>query len=139
MRSTNTSKPGRASQLLKAGTVLMAATACGGLVSWSASAATVARNFSVQQIVIDDVAFGGCMAALSPNPANFISGCAGGFVTFDCLGQLGTSKSSANSKLAAAQLALVTDTQTFIRIDNTKIANGYCLAVRVDNTKTPSN
>ncbi|MEM1190959.1 MAG: hypothetical protein AAGI72_20680 [Pseudomonadota bacterium] len=100
-----------------------------------ASAATAADFFAIEQIVIDEVNFSGCMARLSPGPQVLGLNCANGFVTFDCKGQLGSARADANAKLAAAQLAFVTDTQLFIRVDDTKKANGFCLAVRVDNTK----
>lgn len=103
----------------------------------TAVAATSTGNYSVEQIVIDQVNFSGCMARVIPNPKTDLPECGGSFVTFDCKGILGTSKSDSAAALSAAQLALVARTEVFMRVDDTKRANGYCLAVRIDNTNTP--
>jgi hypothetical protein len=90
----------------------------------------------VTTILIDDVNFGGCMAALETPPSTSGLICKDPWVTFSCTGEF-NSKSQAAIKVAAAQLALVTQTKLYVEIDDTKKHNGYCFARRVDNYRTP--
>jgi len=101
-------------------------------------AATATFTAGVTQVLIDDNNFAGCMARLTVDVGGQLAGCSGRFVTLDCTGELGSSNSIASAKLGAAQLALVTDTTVRVTVDNTRVANRYCLARRIDNTQTPA-
>lgn len=91
----------------------------------------------VRRIMVDDTRFGGCAAVISPGPETVAATCADNWVTFDCFGNfasVGSTKSGARDKLAAAQLALVAGKQVIIRIDPDVTANGAtCYAVTVQN------
>ena len=102
------------------------------------SSALAAQQFlaaEVKRILIDETAFGGCMAFLKPGAATTGLDCPGSWVTFSCLGDFNP-KSVGNQKLSAAQLALVSGTQLIVKIDDTRKHNGWCYATRVDNTST---
>ena len=96
---------------------------------------------ATKRIMIDDTRFGGCAAVINPGPQTVAPSCAANWVTFDCLGNLGaagSTKAGARDKLQAAQLALVTKTQTIIRIDPDVTTNGEtCYAVTVQNLPFP--
>lgn len=89
--------------------------------------------------------FGGCMMKIDPidaiaDQAGISNGvgdgqCSRGFVTFDCVGAFPetSSRSAAQAKLSAAQLAFVTGGRLFVRLNPNRKHNGYCLADRVDN------
>ena len=99
------------------------------------------ENAAIKRIMVDDTRFGGCAAVINPGPQTVAPSCAANWVTFDCLGNLGatgSSKAGARDKLQAAQLALVTKTQTIVRIDPDVTANGAtCYAVTVQNLPFP--
>lgn len=99
----------------------------------SSLAATAGKKVNVEAILLDDTAYGGCMAKVSPSPATYNGvSCAANYVTFSCTGEYNSKSISAN-KFAAAQLAYVTGNQLYIIVDDTKKHNGYCYAKRVDN------
>lgn len=106
--------------------------------SVAASSATEGRQVTITGVLTDDNSYGGCMAKLSSNPDTWGAlNCPGpgGYVTLDCDGAFG-SKSQAQTKLAAVQLALVTGKYVYVIADDTKKHNSYCLATRVDNLNT---
>ena len=72
------------------------------------------------------------MVQTSPGPESVAATCKAGYVSLDCSGDF-SSKSIAASKLSAVQLAFVTTGSLFIRVDDAKMHNGYCVARRVDN------
>lgn len=117
-----------------------------GIVAVLTSALAAAQqvninNAEIRRIMVDDTRFGGCAAVVSPGPQTVAPGCAENWVTFDCLGNLGaagSTKAGARDKLQAAQLAMVTNTQTIIRLDPDVTANGQtCYAVTVQNLPFP--
>lgn len=115
------------------------------LLAASAAAADQVNinSAEIRRIMVDDTRFGGCAAVVSPGPQTVAATCANNWVTFDCLGNLGaagSTKAGARDKLQAAQLALVSKTQTIIRIDPDVTANGQtCYAVTVQNLPNPVN
>ncbi len=102
------------------------------LTNSSAYAAKAGIFAKVTTILLDDVNFGGCMAALDSAPSGTGLDCADPWVSFSCTGDF-NSRSQGDRKLAAAQLALVTQTTFYVVIDDTKKHNGYCFAERADN------
>lgn len=97
----------------------------------SAFAATGDVYSKVTTILIDDVRYGGCMAALETAPSTSGVDCADPWVTFSCTGDF-NSKSQSQTKLSSAQLALVTQKTLYVVVDDTKKHNGFCFASRVD-------
>lgn len=117
------------------GLKLVAATLILGATSGVASGATASYFAQVDRIISDDVNFGGCMAVTVPGPQSTGLTCGNNFVTFDCTADFG-SKSAAQQKLSAAQLAFVTNKQVRLVIDDAQTHNGYCFVRRIDNTNT---
>lgn len=113
-----------------------------GLIALNAPLAVSATGSyiaSVTKIMIDDSNYGGCMVFTNPGPQTIVPACKNGWVTLDCLAEFpGSTKSKANSKLAAAQLAYATGNNLGIDIDSSYSVNGgsgtgYCLATKVTN------
>lgn len=103
------------------------------LASSGALAATGNVTGQVERILIHDTDFGGCMVRLSRNIAGQLPACYPDWVTLDCLAAFPDStKSLAQSKLSAAQLAMVTGKDIAAYVTDTRKANGYCYAFRVD-------
>jgi hypothetical protein len=73
------------------------------------------------------------MALTSPGPQSTGLACGINFVSFDCTGDF-ASRSQAQQKLSAAQLALVTGKQVRLVVDDSQTHNGYCFVRRIDNT-----
>lgn len=96
-------------------------------------AASAKFDAYIDRMITDDVNFAGCLAKLSPGPETQGLDCSRFFVTIDCSGQLGSSKSLAAQKYSSAQLALVTGAQVKVVVVDTMKANGYCYLQRIDN------
>jgi len=87
--------------------------------------------------------YGGCMAGLavpintavvSPGQPATTLNCPGNYVSFSCTGTY-NSKDLAFYMLDQAQLALSLNKQLYVTVDDTKLHNGYCVALRVDVLK----
>lgn len=88
---------------------------------------------TVSQVLIDDSLFGGCVVALSSDINTELPACSAGWVTLDCLVAFPeSSKSIAQNKLSMIQLAMATGKQVRVYVTDSRKANGYCLATRVD-------
>ena len=103
------------------------------LLSNTSMAATAKFDAVVDRILTDDTYYAGCMARITPGPQAQGLDCAPSFVTLDCSGELGSSKSIAAQKYSAVQLALVTGARIKVVVNDNKKANGYCYASRIDN------
>ena len=108
--------------------VILVATSSGALAADGSVTGRVAR------ILVDDTDFGGCMVLVSgANIRASLPACKDAWLTFDCLvGFPESSKSVAQNKLSAAQLAMVTGKDIYIEATDSRKANGYCFATRVD-------
>ena len=103
------------------------------VVSTSALSASSTFISKVERVLLDDSDFAGCMVLLRPFPASELPNCAPNWATLDCLKLFPESTGSiASNKLAQAQLALVTGRTVKLRVTDTRIANGYCFAQRID-------
>lgn len=105
------------------------------LAAASTSAMSAESTFSaeVERVLVDDSRFAGCMVMLSTDPAATLPNCGRFWATLDCLKEFPESSGSiASNKLAQAQLALVTGRSVTMRVTDTRIANGYCFAERID-------
>lgn len=109
-----------------------------GIIGW---------NSVITEIFVDDNAYGGCMARVVPGPADEAPGCSTNYVSFNCnaeapnpavAGYTPNTKAQGMAKLSAAQLALVTATKLYVRVDDRVLINGHCAAVHVRNTRTPN-
>ena len=101
----------------------------------------------VTKILLHDSNYGGCLVYLDnpPNSNGLECSSSVAAVTFDCLGvrtyteeSPKASTATTNSKIAAAQLALVTGNRVKLEvIDTGGQPNGYCYATRIDNYSVP--
>jgi hypothetical protein len=99
---------------------------------WAEKGYVVAK---VTRILIQDGAYGGCMAALDQaiaTASNVPLNCPSRWVTFSCDGTY-NSKDTAYRKLDFAQKSEVTGHKAIFYIDDLKKHNGYCFAYRVDS------
>ena len=96
-------------------------------------AATSSMTTAVKRVLVDDSNYGGCMAQFADNPRATLTDCGNDWLTFDCLAVFPNgSKSTAQNKLSQAQLALVTGRTVYVKYTDTRKANGYCFAERID-------
>ena len=115
------------------------------------NAGTQAWYAEVEAVLVDDVAYGGCMIALKPTPVTATGGvCTTNWVSLNCkaldptdfgfdaaaAGYTVPTKSDGANKLAAAQLALVTGTQLYVVVNDAVRFNSRCVATRLQNTTT---
>ena len=103
----------------------------GCLLALEVSAASVGYNATVTKVMVDTSAFGGCGAAVTPAPQSKLAGCGATWVTFDCNGDAGTSKTTASNLLAQSQLAYLTSATVRVVITDDTIINGKCLATQL--------
>ena len=101
---------------------------CIGSLANAETASFIAR---VDQILITETNFGGCMAAPATNPQNVLAACKAGWLTMSCDGSH-FSKSHAKALLEQAQIALALDKRVRLHIDDSRRNNGYCLLYRMD-------
>ncbi|MEZ5558724.1 MAG: hypothetical protein R3E86_09325 [Pseudomonadales bacterium] len=117
---------------MKAGTkVLSVAFAITALVASSAYAQKVPIDSRVNQILVTESPFGGCMIALANNPQELLPSCKAWFVTLSCDGSH-LSKDVAGRLMEQAQLAYALDKRVKVWVDDLRQSNGYCLAYRID-------
>lgn len=103
------------------------------VVSMDALAASSSMTTIVKRVLVDDSNYGGCMAQFADNPRTTLTECGNDWLTFDCLSAFPDgSKSTAQNKLSQAQLALVTGRAVYVKFTDTRKANGYCFAQRID-------
>jgi hypothetical protein len=107
-----------------------------GFVTWmctSVAAADTARftAFVTKTSVNGNSVHGGCMAALSEDPAGMLPACKSFWVTFSCDGTH-TDPVRAYRMLDQAQLALATGMKVKVLITDAQMHNGYCFASQID-------
>ncbi len=85
-------------------------------------------------LVVADDRFGGCMAALSVDPATVLPACMPTWVSFSCTGDF-TDPVRGYRMLDQAQLALATERLVMVTVVDTSLHNGYCFANRIDVIK----
>ena len=109
---------------------LMAATVA---LSSNVYADNATFDADVNRVLIDDSNYSGCMVSLTTDPQSKLPSCGAEWVTLDCLKAFPESSGSiATNKLSQAQLALVTGRSVRVRVTDTRKANGYCFAQRID-------
>jgi len=86
--------------------------------------------FVEKTMVTSDSLRGGCMAALSEDPAAVLPACKSTWVTFSCDGTY-TDPVRAYRMLDQAQLALATGLAVQVTINDSKMHDGYCFASRI--------
>ena len=92
---------------------------------------------------VSTYATGRCLVKISPidgiaDQAGIANGtgdgqCSRGFISFDCAGELGTSRAVSNSMVTTAQMAYVTGNRVYVVPDATRKVQGYCTVSRIDN------
>lgn len=98
------------------------------LASVNVYAATAQVTTEVDRVVIDDTFYAGCLVYVPTTLSTILPGCGDYYVTLDCSGELGTSKTLSAAKLNSAYLGLVTGKRVIMVIDDSRKANTYCLA-----------
>lgn len=102
-------------------------------LSLSVKADNATFDAEVNRVLIDDANYSGCMVSLTTDPQSKLPGCGAQWVTLDCLKAFPESSGSiATNKLSQAQLALITGRSVRVRVTDTRKANGYCFAQRID-------
>lgn len=109
----------------------------GSSVSCLAVSATAWLDTSVERTFTVEGAFGECMFKPSVSLVEKGLNCTDGWVTLDCAGTLGGSKSGAMLKYNEIVLARVTDNNVWVRVDDSKKINGWCLGDRVQAFPLP--
>ncbi len=107
------------------------------ILAWSmlASAALVGVQAEVTQTLLDSRYYGGCIARVKADFAPLgLSSCSNRWVSFSCTGDFNTPEMGFH-KFEAAQLALATDTEIYVLVDDSRKHNGVCFAVRIDNVR----
>jgi len=102
------------------------------IVAMPASAGSAWHTATVTRTLVQEGAFGNCMALVSPGLAATGLNCPSGWVSFSCSGDF-NSKEVGNQKMEAAQLALVTGYSVRLKLNDAKKHNTYCYAERIDN------
>jgi len=85
--------------------------------------------FVERTMVTGDATYGGCMVRLSERQP--LATCKAWWITLSCDGTH-TDPVRAYRMLDQAQLALATGMEVFVKVDDSKMHNGYCLATRID-------
>ena len=90
---------------------------------------------TVQATLIQEGELSGCAVKTNLTKATMANDnltCGNNWLVLDCDGSWG-SKNVAQGKLGASQLAYVSGRKLNVVVDDSKKANGYCFASRVDN------
>lgn len=102
-----------------------------GLLAATAAADTANLTAFVEKTtVFADSTRGGCVAALSRNPAAVLPACKKTWVTFSCDGTY-TDPVRAYRMLDQAQLALATGLQVQVTVTDAKTHDGYCFVNQI--------
>lgn len=102
-----------------------------GLLAATAAADTANLTAFVEKtMVLSDSTRGGCVAALSRNPAAVLPACKKTWVTFSCDGTY-TDPVRAYRMLDQAQLALATGLQVQVTLTDAKMHDGYCFVNQI--------
>ena len=96
----------------------------------AAPAFTATHSFvtKITRVLVDDENYAGCMIYTQTSVHTSLPACSPSYLTLDCTGELGTSKSIASQKLSNAQLAFITQKNVQLLVTDASKANGYCLA-----------
>jgi hypothetical protein len=93
------------------------------------------NNVTIQATLIEDGKYGGCMIKLNKSIIDAGISCpAANWLSLDCDGAY-TSVAGAQRMYDTAQMAFVLEKKVFIRVDDSKKHNGYCVAIRMDMPK----
>lgn len=105
--------------------------ACFALPAVPAQAASKWVGTFVQKtLVSDDSEFGGCMFSPSVSLSGDLN-CPNTWISVDCAGTLGGTKSAGNRRFEAVQLAMVTSSKLYVKVDDARKIDGWCVAERV--------
>ena len=74
-----------------------------------------------------DGKYGSCMVGLPIQVNTVLAGCKDSWVTFSCSGNF-ASKSDASAMMESAKMAYALNKTVLMRVDNTKLHNGYCFS-----------
>jgi len=96
-------------------------------------------DVTINEIFVDGRAgiYGGCLIAVSVDPATVDPSCQFGKVSLSCDGAVGVTKANAAINLSTIQLAFVTNATVDLWVDANKNAGGACVATSVWLAATP--
>lgn len=100
------------------------------LVSAQVLAAVIPFNTGVQRTLISEN-FGECMFQPSVGPSTVGLACRDEWITADCAGSLGGSKSLGKTKFDTILLTELTGGTVRVRVDDSKKINGFCFLEQV--------
>jgi len=103
----------------------------------NAFAGTAWIDTAVERTFTVEGAFGECMFKPSVSLAEQGLNCTDGWVTLDCAGTLGGSKSGAMLKYNEVVLSRITKNNIWVRVNDAKQINGWCLGDRVQAFPSP--
>lgn len=84
-------------------------------------------------LMTDGAAFGGCLALMSGDPATKLPACGANWLSFDCTGSTGRSKSEGLAMKDVALLAYLNSALVDVKFTaDYGLVNGYCVVTRVD-------
>lgn len=87
-------------------------------------------NAKVTRVLIDNTNYGGCMAAVTVDPASRLPSCGQWWVSFACVG--GSDPVNSYRMLDQAQMALALNKTVSLFVNDAVKYNGYCVATRMD-------
>jgi len=100
------------------------------LIAAQVGAAVVPFNTSVQRTLISEN-YGECMFQPSVGPSTQGLNCRDEWITADCAGSLGGSKSLGKTKFDTILLTELTAGTVRVRVDDSKKINGFCFLEQV--------
>ena len=100
------------------------------LVSAQVAAAVVPFNTGVQRTLISEN-YGECMFQPTVGPSTVGLACRDEWITADCAGSLGGSKSLGKTKFDTILLTELTSGTVRVRVDDSKKINGFCFLEQV--------
>lgn len=87
-------------------------------------------TFVQKTLITDDSEFGGCMFQPSVSLSGSLD-CPNTWISVDCAGTLGGTKSAGSRRFDAVQLAMVTSSKLYVKVDDGRKINGWCVAERI--------
>ena len=87
-------------------------------------------TFVQKTLLTDDSEFGGCMFQPSVSLSGSLD-CPNTWISVDCAGTLGGTKSAGSRRFDAVQLAMITSSKLYVKVDDGRKIDGWCVAERV--------
>jgi hypothetical protein len=93
------------------------------------------KDATIERTMIEEGMFGGCMIKLDKSIIDAGLSCpAASWVSLDCDG-IYSSVAGSQRLFDSGQMAFALNMKVNVRVDDSKMHNGYCVAVRLDTIK----